>query len=56
MLKQIPTGPPRRPSVVELHELHECEDHIPRLIREGAWVIPAVMWRDLVEVRQRALE
>lgn len=50
VLAQIPTGPPRRRSVVELHELHRFQDDIPPLIIRGAWCIPAVMWRDIVKV------
>eukprot|EP00903_Cladosiphon_okamuranus_P014652 g13586.t1 len=54
VLAQIPKGPPRRRSVVERLELHECQDEIPRLITRGAWTIPAVMWRDIVKAYKRA--
>lgn len=56
MREQIPTGPPHQLYVVEQRELHESEDCTPRLIEAGPWVIPAVMWRDIVEVRRAALE
>ncbi|CBN74318.1 Ankyrin Repeat Transient Receptor Potential Channel [Ectocarpus siliculosus] len=54
VLAQIPSGPPRRRSVLELQEMHDCEDDIPALIIRGAWSIPAVMWRDIVKAYQRA--
>lgn len=53
VLAQKPSGPPRRRSVLELQEMHDCEDDIPALIIRGAWSIPAVMWRDIVKVPQR---
>lgn len=38
-------------SVVELKELHECRNVERFLCAE--FIIPAVMWRDIVKVRQR---
>lgn len=56
MVAQIPLGPPpRQRSVVERQDLHNCRDVIPPLITRGEWCIPAVMWRDIVEVRQTLL-